>query len=410
MTTLVSLVSRLLIIVSIGIGARLLVSRFQTIPFTIILVIVGLVISVLPMNLDLPLSHDILFLLFLPPILFAGALRLDYERVRQNVPLIVLLLVVGLPIAIFVMGIGGQYIFSFPIMVSLLLGSMLYPLDPVAVLSVFKEMDVPDRLLAIIESEPLFDDGIAVVFFTTFLQLAHAIQTTNQSLADVLTLGKFISILIDFFVTSLGGLFVGVVLGTITVGLSSYLARDAATDVLLSVFTAYGGMILAEQYLHLSGILAVVAAGIVVGTAGEREILTPESNSHMQSTWEDADLLANTGVYVLIGTYTQIPELINQSRLILLSTILFFIARASIVYILTFIANYWLSDPVPIEHQHILVWGALHTVVPIALALSLPSNLPFSDQLRTIVFGVAIMSIIVQGLSMPYVLKWMNST
>lgn len=168
MTTLVSLISQLLIIVSIGIGARLLVSRFRTVPFTIILVIVGLVISVLPINFVFPLSHDILFLLFLPPILFAGALRLDYERVRQNVPLIVLLLVVGLPTAIFVMGIGGQYIFSFPIMVSLLLGSMLYPLDPVAVLSVFKEMDVPDRLLAIIESEPLFDDGIAVVFFTTF--------------------------------------------------------------------------------------------------------------------------------------------------------------------------------------------------------------------------------------------------
>lgn len=218
------------------------------------------------------------------------------------------------------------------------------------------------------------------------------------------------SILLDFFVTSLGGLFVGSVLGAIAVGLSSYFARDSATDVLLSVLTAYGSMTLAEQYLHLSGILAVVAAGIVVGTASERGILTPESNSQVQSTWEDADLLANTGVYVLIGTYTQIPELINQSRLILLSTILFFIARASIVYILTFIANYWLSDPVPIEYQHILVWGALHTVVPIVLALSLPSNLPFSDQLRTIVFGVAIVSILVQGLSMPYVLKWIKDT
>jgi CPA1 family monovalent cation:H+ antiporter len=410
MTMLVSLVSQLLIVVGIGIGVRLLVNRFRTVPYTIVLVIVGLVVSVLSLNLDLPLSHDILFLLFLPPILFAGVLRLDYEQVRQNAPLIVLLLVVGLPLSIFVMGIGGQYVFSFPLVVALLLGSMLYPLDPVAVLSVFKEMEAPDRLLAIIESEPLFDDGIAVVFFTTFLQLMQSIEGTNQSIADVLTPARFAPIVFDFFVTSLGGLFVGIGFGAIAVGMSNYLARDSTTDVLLSVFTAYGSMILAEHYLHLSGILSVVAAGIVVGIAGERAILTSDSSDFVQSTWEDADMLANTGVYVLIGTHAHIPELIDQSVSIILSTVLFFVARSVTVYGLTPIANHWLTDPISIEYQHILVWGALHTVVPIALALSLSPDLPFSDRLRTIVFGVAIVSIIVQGLSMPYVLKWIDIT
>lgn len=410
MTEIAVIVSQLLILVSIGIGARLLVNTFPTVPFTIVLVIVGLIIAILPINLELLLSHDILFLLFLPPILFAGGLRLDFERVRENAPLIVLLLLVGLPLAIFAMGFGGLYVFSFPLAVSLLLGSMLYPLDPVAVLSVFKEMDAPDRLLAIIEGEPLFDDGIAVVFFTTFLQLVQLTQTTGQSLAEVLTLGRFGAILSDFVVTSVGGLLVGVVLGGVAVGLSRYLANDAATDVLLSVFAAYGSMVIAEHYLHFSGILSVVTAGIVVGVAGEQGWLTSEGRAFVLSTWEEADLLSNTGVYVLIGAQTQIAALFEQADLILLATVLFFVARAGIVYGLTPLANRWLAEPVPMNYRHILVWGALHTVVPIALALSLPAELPFSSQLQTIVFGAAILSILVQGLSMPYVLKRLDLT
>jgi CPA1 family monovalent cation:H+ antiporter len=345
-------------------------------------------------------------LLFLPPILFAGGLRLDFERVRRNAPLIGLLLLVGLPLAIFAMGVGGLYVFSFPLAVSLLLGSMLYPLDPVAVLSVFKEMDAPDRLLAIIEGEPLFDDGLAVVFFTTFLQLVRTTHTTGQSLAEGLTLERFGSILVDFFVTGVGGLLVGVVLGVVAVGLSRSLANDATTDVLLSVFAAYGSMVIAEHYLHFSGILSVVTAGIIVGGGGELGWLTSEGRAVVTSTWDKADLLSNTGVYVLIGAQTEVSALINQADLIGLATVLFFVARAGIVYGLTPVANQWLAEPVPLNYQHILVWGALHTVVPIALALSLPVQLPFASQLRTIVFGIAILSILMQGLSMPYVLRW----
>jgi CPA1 family monovalent cation:H+ antiporter len=136
------------VLVSIGIGARPLVNTVPSVPFTIVLVIVGLLIAVLPLQLALELSHDSIFLVFLPPILFAGGLSLDFERVRQNAPLISLLLVVGLPVAIIAMGFGGQYVFGFPLAVALLLGSMLYPLYPVAVLSVFTAMDAPDRLLS----------------------------------------------------------------------------------------------------------------------------------------------------------------------------------------------------------------------------------------------------------------------
>jgi CPA1 family monovalent cation:H+ antiporter len=169
-------------------------------------------------------------------------------------------------------------------------------------------------------------------------------------------------------------------------------------------------MVLAEHYLHFSGILSVVTAGIVVGVGGELGWLTSEGRAFVLSTWEEADLLSNTGVYVLIGAKTEVSALVNQADLIVLATVLFFVARAGIVYGLTPIANRWLADPVPMNYRHILVWGALHTVVPIALALSLPAELPFSSQLRTIVFGVAILSILMQGLTMPYVLKWTDVT
>lgn len=408
MAELTLVVSQLLIIAGLGVGVRLLTTRFPVVPFPIVLVIVGLLLSLLPLRLELPLSHDILFFLILPPILFAGALQLDYDRLRQNAPLIALLLIVGLPIAIFIMGFGAQYLFSFPLTVALLLGAMLYPLDPIAILSVFKEMDAPDRLLTIIKGEPLFDDGLAVVFFTVFLGLSQTIQNTGESLGTVLTLGKIGSILSNLVITSIGGVVIGVVFAAIAVGLSGSLAGDAPTDVLLTVLVAYGSMLVAEHYLHLSGILAVVTAGIAIGVAGDRELLTSDGRTFVQSTWDEADLLANTWVYILIGAHTQISALIDQAGVILLSTVLFLIARAGIVYGLTPIANRWLAAPVPMNYRHIFVWGALHTVVPIALALDLPTELSFASQLQTIVFGVAIVSILLQGLSMPYVLRGLN--
>ena len=141
MAALPSTIASILVVIGIGVIARLIGSRTKQLPYTIVLVVAGLLVSLLELPIGLPISHDVIFFLVLPPILFSGMLDQDYEGLRQNAPLIALLLIVGLPIAIILMGVVGQYVMAIPLIVALLLASMVYPLDPVAVLSIFEAMD-----------------------------------------------------------------------------------------------------------------------------------------------------------------------------------------------------------------------------------------------------------------------------
>lgn len=400
--------TQLLGIVAVGIVARLLASRFKTISYSIVLVTLGLILSVVPISPSFQLSHDLIFLIILPPILFAGGLRLDYQATRNNAPYLAALLLLGLPIAILGMGLVGQYLFPYPLVVTLLLASMLYPLDPVAVLSVFKSLDAPDRLLTIIEGEPLFDDGLAVVFFGTFLGLFQTTVEQQTTLGQLLTPQRVTSIAIDFAVVTVGGILVGTLFGGILLAISRYLGRDNVLDLLLSLFVAYGSVLVAEHYLHVSGILAVVTASIVTGYAIQQNLVTSDEREFIQSSWEEAELLANTTVYLLIGVYTHPTELASLIDFILAGTILFLGFRTVVVVGVTSVANRWLAASIPWSYQPVLIWGALHTVVPIAVALSLPARLPYTEELRAIVFGVAVLSILLQGLTIPYVLRWLD--
>lgn len=173
----------LLIIVGVAIAARALSNRFRRVPYAAALVAAGLAVSALQYDFAINLSHDLILYIILPPILFAGSFRLDVPRFRRNLPLITLLLLIALPVSVVLMGVAMGFAFDFQWIAALLLGSMLYPLDPAAVLSVFEEMEPPDRLLAIIEGEPLFDDGLAAVIYSTLISIMQGSQG-GQGRAD----------------------------------------------------------------------------------------------------------------------------------------------------------------------------------------------------------------------------------
>lgn len=394
----------LLVITGVAVVARVIASNFRKVPYPVVLVVAGLLVSVFRFDITLGLSHDLIFFVILPPILFTGSLRLNVEGFRNHLPLIAGLLVVALPVSVAIMGVVWYALFPFPLLVALLLASMLYPLDPAAILSVFRQMDAPDRLLSIIEGEPLFDDGFAVVIFSTVLAVmeTRSVGESPQAKAGELL---NLSVLGDLLAVSGGGLLVGGVLSAVVFVAGSRVIEDRLAELLLSVFVAYGSVLVAEHYLHVSGILAVVAAGLVVRLAEEGESLPDETTEFIQSTWEVVEFLVNTLVYLLIGTLVDISSLFARWQLILFGVGLFLAVRALMVYTLTPLANRFLADPVPRNYQHVLVWGALHTVVPIAMVLSLPPETPHRSVLHTVVFGVAVVSILVQGLSIPYLLR-----
>lgn len=405
MQSLETILLNLLVIVAVAIVARTVSVQFRGVPYSAVLVTAGLVVSALQYDFAISLSHDLILFILLPPILFAGSFRLDVPRFRRNLPLIALLLLVALPVSVVLMGVVWHFVYDFPWIAALLLGAMLYPLDPAAVLAIFKEMDLPDQLLAIIEGEPLFDDGLAVVIYSTLITILQSGQ--GQALADQLL---SLSVLRDFVVVSVGGLGVGGLLAAVVFVGGSHLIKDKSADLLMSVLVVYGSVLIAEHYLHVSGIMAVVAAGVTARIAQERRSLPSGTDDFVRSNWEMAEFMVNTFAYLLVGALVDLDAMLANWHLILFGTGLFLVVRGVMVYTLIPLGNQFLADAVPMKYGRVLVWGALHTVVPILMALGLPEETPSRSTLQTVVFGVAVVSILVQGLTISTVLRRSGTT
>lgn len=151
--------------------------------------------------------------------------------------------------------------------------------------------------------------------------------------------------------------------------------------------------------------LAAVTAGLVIGHTGEWDTRPSETVAFMKDVWQTAVFLINTLIYILIGELITPGTVLEHVWLILGAAVLVLVARILVVYPVIGGINQVIADPLPFQYQHVIVWGSLHTVIPVALALSLPEGMPFYEELRTMVFGVAVLSVGVQGLPMPAVLK-----
>ncbi|WP_256478319.1 cation:proton antiporter domain-containing protein [Halorussus limi] len=162
----------------IAIGVRFLADRV-TFPYTVLLVTVGFTLTIFPLQTYLGFSltplftHDVILFVFLPAILFYGAAEIDHDLFRRNLPIIAITVLVGLPVAILAIGWVGAKLFGIPLLIMLLFGAMAYPIDPVAVLSLFEESGAPSRLAVLVEGESLLDDGLAIVLFSAVLALVR---------------------------------------------------------------------------------------------------------------------------------------------------------------------------------------------------------------------------------------------
>lgn len=168
----------LLVAFGIAIGVRFLATR-TVLPYTVLLVAVGFAFSLLPVrrylafNLEPLFTHDVILFVFLPAIVFLGAAEIDHSRFRDNLPVFGTVVLVGLPAAVLAIGWFGARLFELPLLVVLLFGAMAYPIDPVAVLSLFEEAGAPPRLAVLVEGESLLDDGLAIVVFSALLELVR---------------------------------------------------------------------------------------------------------------------------------------------------------------------------------------------------------------------------------------------
>ncbi|HLY27630.1 MAG TPA: Na+/H+ antiporter [Aggregatilineales bacterium] len=388
MTSIFALES-LAIVLLLVIALVALVTDRLRIPYTVALVLVGLAITFRG-NLKAEVTPDLILALFIPPVAFEAAFRLDWRHVRENLPQILGLAIPGVILSTLVVG-GTVFVLNVGIALPLaaLFGALISATDPVAVVALFKASNVSRRLHVVIESESLLNDGTAIVLF-------------NIALAVALT-GAFDPVggLFDFVQVSLGGVAVGSILGWTVARLLVHI-DDHLVETTLTTCLAFGSYLLATS-LHTSGILSVVAAGLFCGTLGTKG-MSPTTKIVVSTFWEYLAFIANSFVFLLIGLTIQFSQLSESIGPIVAAIVAVLFSRAVVVYgsAILFARK---RRTMSLAETHVLFWGGLRGAVSLALALSLPAVLDDHSTLRAMTFGVVLFTLLVQATTMPWLLR-----
>jgi CPA1 family monovalent cation:H+ antiporter len=267
------------------------------------------------------------------------------------------------------------------------------------VLALFEELGAPEQLSVLVEGESLINDGVGVVIFSTLYALV-----VSGAEPSVLTSPTEVSLIAgDLVVVALGGAVVGLVAGYAVYSVMINL-DEQMTEIVLTLVLAYGSFLLTEHYLHVSGVIATVVAGLFIGNQGADYAMSPRTKLSIFNTWETAAFLVNTFIFIAIGVRTPILRLLSNWQLIVGAIVLVLLARAAIVYPASYLLNRGRTT-LPRSYQHVMIWGGLHASIPIALVLGLPRSgglltPELTQTLEAMVFGVAAFSLIVQGLTM----------
>ncbi|WIG57863.1 MAG: Na+/H+ antiporter [Ktedonobacterales bacterium] len=402
----------LLVVLALVVG---LVARRLNFPYTLALVVTGLVLGWLPVLTNLHLDPNVVLFVFLPALLFEGAWNIDIQALKADWLAILLLAVPGLALSLGVVAVVAHFGAGLPWLVALLLGAIVSPTDPIAVLSLLRQLGMPDRLCAIIEGESLFNDGVGAAAF----ELVYSLLLLSLGLSSSLSGLSTPLITLDALWLLGGGLILGVLLGFIV----TYLVRQVTDPLIETTVTfsvAYGAYILATL-LGTSGLLAVVGAGLVLGSYGRRIGISRDALRVTDNVWMFVAFLANSLLFILVGVQIGSSHSILDALPAILWGVLGVIAgRALMVYTLlpahdllvrwagkradTKPTRAFSPLPVPRVWRPLILLSGLRGALSLALVLSLSTATPQRDILTLIVYGVVLVTLVGQGIGLRIVL------
>jgi CPA1 family monovalent cation:H+ antiporter len=381
---LAALVAAFVVLLAVAAALALVTGRLG-VPYSVGLVLVGLAVGLSHRFHGPALSSGLVFYVFLPALLFEASFNLQVRHLLDNWKGITVLAVPGV-VAAFLLTSSGMRLLGETWTVALLFGALIAATDPVSVVALFRRLRIDDRLTTIVEAESLFNDGTAAVLFAIVIA---AVLDRDKAGAP--------SYILDFARMFGGALALGLALGYLAARLHR-LIDDHLIEITLTTVVAYGAFLLG-QALGVSGVVACVTAGIVVGHFGRHEAFSPGTRAALETFWEYAAFAVNSLIFLLIGLRADLGALRPLTLTILLAFAVVCVARAVVIY------GYGLGThvarrPMPLAWQHVLVWGGLRGTVALALVLSVPLSVQGHSRLEVLVFGVVLLSLLVQGLTM----------
>ncbi len=378
-------------------SAVAVIARRVNLPYTIALVAVGLVLGSMQLLHPPSLTQELLYSVFLPPLIFQAAIHLRATELWRDSWPIITLVVPGviastlLTAAVMVpLSIRFTEISEISWPVAILFGAAVAATDPVAVVSLFGRLGAPRRLRLLVESESLLNDGTSIVVFILAMQYILGHLGSPQAAA------------VDFFRIVGLGIIVGVVVGLATAAVMQHI-DDAMIAITLTTIAAYGSFLIADK-LGVSGVMSTVAAGLITGAKGLSHTLFPSIRIATETFWEYIAFAMNSLIFLLMGFAVNLTLLWELFPVVMIAYASVLAARTFVVtgtWAVFFPTNYRF----PFSWAVVMTWGGLRGALSMVLALSIPDTFALKELIVTLVFGVVLISIFVQGLTMPSLLR-----
>lgn len=377
-------------------GVAMVARRLKT-PYTVALVLAGLMLGTATDFEPLHLTKELVYAVFLPGLLFEAAFALEFKKFWANKLAISSLALPGVIAAIGLTTLllvpvanGLHFVESFTVADGLIFAAVIAATDPIAVVALFKSLGAPKRLAVLVEGESLLNDGTAVVLFTIVLAVAMG---GEFSLAAAV---------LEFIKTVGMGIVVGGAVGY-AVSLVIKEVDDPMIEITLTTIAAYGSFVFAE-YFHFSGVIATVVAGMLCGNYAARVGMSPSTRVAVGTFWEYLAFALNSLVFLLIGFEVRVEALVAAWKPIVIAYLAVTVGRALVMAIVGALLTRT-KEKLSWSWLTVLTWGGLRGSLSMVLVLGLPQGLPHRDLVITMTFGVVILSILFQGLTMGSLLR-----
>jgi len=370
-----------------------LVAHRLSLPYSFVLVVLGLVIAAIGPAHAIEITPQLVLVVLVPGLVFEAAYRLDVVELRRTFLGVAILAVPGVVISAGTVALVLSAT-GLPLQLAFIVGAITSATDPASVVSTFKALRAPRGLATLVEAESLFNDGTAIVVFGIAL---GALATPISPLEAIAS----------FTGTVVVSTIIGLVFGIVATRLM-LVAGDHLVELTISLALAYGTYLAADQ-LRESGIIATVVAGLVLGTYGRRIGLPESTFTALDTVWEFAAFLLTALVFLLIGLAITFGQLVDDAGAIALGVVGILVGRAIVVYGVlggagSLIRASRRGPPIRLSWLHILFWAGQRGAIAVALALSLPPDVPERTHLQGIVFGITLFTLLVQGATTERVL------